>query len=421
MASVLREVHGPRLTFGGQSPVGWLPPVYLRYLSALNDRRRAHMRGFLLLAILACQPSASLAQNPDSLIELQRRATADSNDPSAHYNLAMAEWDRKDWDAAEASLRTAVRIAPAYADAYLALSALVSARGEKHWKQIARERGDSVVRLALRESFAFYRRAFLLNPLVNLRPLGRYSGPDLRIAPRWFQEFKKGVTNLYRGDYAEAYRQLDRAVSESERVGVTPDVLLWHRALAAAHVDSFDVAAGDFRELTTRAATTEQQHPDRVSPLLANDYRFFLSTMLYLGGYFNEAVAGYRQVLENDLSLYVAHVELARMYEASDMWDEAIAERRRALDANPDDPGLMVELAATLLRRGHRDDALPLLGRAGELNARDARVPYLLGEAAIEAGDDDEARRQLTRFLSIAPRGYTPQIASVRSQLEGLK
>src|SRR5438874_2698703 len=83
---------------------------------------------------------ASPAQNPDSLIELQRRATADSNDPSAHYNLAMAEWDRKDWDAAEASLRTAVRIAPAYADAYLALSALVSARGEKHWKQIARER-----------------------------------------------------------------------------------------------------------------------------------------------------------------------------------------------------------------------------------------------------------------------------------------
>src|SRR5205823_726668 len=176
-----------------------------------------------------------------------------------------------------------------------------------------------------------------------------------------------------------------------------PVVLLWNHALAAAHVDSFDVAARDFDNLYAQADLAEIKHPERVSPLLANDYRFFVSTMLYLGGHFDRAVLGFKQCLENDISLYVAHVQLARMYEASDMWDQAIAERRSALDANPEDPGLMVELAATLLRREQRDEAVTLLDQAGTLNPRDARIPYLRGYAALSAGNPQDARQLFSR------------------------
>ena len=142
--------------------------------------------------------------------------------------------------------------------------------------------------------------------------------------------------------------------------------------------------------------------------------------MLYLGGHFDNAVTGFKQSLENDLSLYVAHVQLARMYEASEMWEEAIAERRRALDANPEDPVLMIELAATLLRRDSAAEAVTLLDHSSRLNPRDPRPPYLKGYAALTSGNHVEARRHFTHFLAIAPSTYAAQVTEIRRQLEKL-
>src|SRR5688572_3082304 len=70
--------------------------------------------------------SAAVAQFrlPVKLAELELRAQKDSNDPAAHFNLALAYWNEKRWDAAERSLRTAVMLDARFAPAYVALNYL---------------------------------------------------------------------------------------------------------------------------------------------------------------------------------------------------------------------------------------------------------------------------------------------------------
>ncbi len=57
----------------------------------------------------------------------------------------MGYWRLKRWNDADRVLRQAVALAPEYAEAYLALSALPFVRGEKYWKQVEKQGGKDAV------------------------------------------------------------------------------------------------------------------------------------------------------------------------------------------------------------------------------------------------------------------------------------
>ncbi len=59
---------------------------------------------------LGAPPLAAQFRLPVKLEELERRAKADSNDPAAHFNVALAYWNAKRWADAERSLRLAITI-----------------------------------------------------------------------------------------------------------------------------------------------------------------------------------------------------------------------------------------------------------------------------------------------------------------------
>jgi tetratricopeptide (TPR) repeat protein len=374
------------------------------------------------LAAALCLVSPLAAQMHPDLTVARQRAVADSNDAGAHYDLAMAYWDRKQWDLAEASLRTAIQIAPAYADAYLALSALSVARGEAYWARYGREHGDSAMIKALLRNASYYRKAFLLNPLVNPRPLAAVDS----IAGGAPPDMRDGVTALYQGNYALAFARLDEAKTTTIEAfngstNTLPWSLLWLHGLASAHIDSFEVAAQDFDNLLRQAKNREELHGDTSPPFSSNDYRYLVATMMYLGGHHEEAVAGLTRAVETDGSLFGARVSMAQIYGANGLWSRAINECQLAVDANPDDPGLLVELAATMIRGSRDADALQVLDHAARLNPRDPRIPFLTGHAALGAGRTEDARKSFTQFLAIAPSTYRVQIDQAKAELERLR
>ncbi len=386
---------------------------------------------FAALSAASAPPQGVSPPAPfDSLVA---KAARDSNDATAHYDLALGYWKKKRWEEAERALRTAVAIAPQYPEASLALSVLPVARGEKYWKSLAKTGGKAAVDQALRESENLYRRAFLLNPLVDLRILGRFEGagrgfqvPGSSIFTRywWQDDLDRGITEFSEGHYDRAEALFGRVFRDPRALGPRvefPDVLHWFHGLAAAHLGHWDTAIRDFAELSRRGEAREEDGTVLANPIRINDYRFILATVLYLAGRLDDASAFYRLALEHDLGLYMAHVQLARIAESEQKWDLAIQERQRATEADPDDPSLMIELAAALIKIGRAQDAASLLRRAVELNPRDARGPYLLGLATLQLGQRDEARAAFTRFLAIAPSRYSDQISEVRDQLAALQ
>jgi Tfp pilus assembly protein PilF len=360
---------------------------------------------------------------------LERRMVVDSNDALLHYDLAMAYWKVKRFDDAERELKEAVHLAPQYAEAYLALSALPQARGEKYWKKIEKDQGEDAVLTALESASRHYRRAFLLNPLVDLRVLGEVKEMseiregDMIIWVWWLKPLTRSMKAFKNGKYQEAFNILQRLL-EDEKAGENglnlPEAVLWYHGLTAAVLGKYDTAIHDFAVLTGRAVADEKADPVTAVPLKANDYRYVLATMYYLAGRHEQAVPTFRRALEFDIALYPAHVQLARIFEAEQKWEEAIVERRAAVNANPDDATLLTDLGQTLLRAGRLNEASEALENAMRANSRDPLPPYLAGIVALRMNERASARAAFKRFLQIAPTRYARQIAEVRSQLPAL-
>jgi tetratricopeptide (TPR) repeat protein len=358
---------------------------------------------------------------------LEPKAKADSNDAVVHYDLAMAYWKVKRYDDAERELHEAVTIAPQYAEAYFALSSLAEARGQKYWKRVEKEKGPSAVQAAFDSGARYYRKAFLLNPLVDLRIQQKVDEiSEIRdgiyiIRIWWLKPYTKSLNLIREGRYDQAFKLLDQ-IKKDEKAGDRgrnlPEGILWYHGLTAAHLKRFDDAIETLAVLTGMAVAEEKAESSlAMVPLHANDFRYALATMLYLAGQNQHAAPTFRRALEFDVGLYTAHVQLARMLEAEGQWDEAVQERRAALDANPDDPVLLTDLAQTLMRAGHLEEAADLVQNAMAANPRDPHAPYLAGAIALRLDRKQDARKAFERFLAVAPSRYAAQISEVREQL----
>jgi Flp pilus assembly protein TadD len=99
----------------------------------------------------------------------------------------------------------------------------------------------------------------------------------------------------------------------------------------------------------------------------------------------------------------MAHVHLADLYEQYQMWNEAIAERHRAVEANPEDAALERDLGTTLAHAGRAAEAEAVLRQAMDANPRDPGAPYTLGVIEQQLNKPVDARAALTRFLALAP------------------
>lgn len=386
----------------------------------------------LVLTSLTAPPAAAAQRLklPDKLDKLEARAQADSNDAAAHYNLALGYWSKERYDDAESAMRLAMKIDPQLAEAYLALAHLLYARRPKVWDEISDRQVPEDWLPALEEADRMYRQAFLINPLVDLKIIGAVTPaksvyweayPALR---EIYLMFFQGFDDVLQGKYDRAYFRFERLIDDLEfdrDASRTPQWLLWYHALAAARLEKYEDAIGDLEILLGRALDEERSDELVHVPLKTNEYRYVLATLKHRAGFVDEALALYREALENDLGLYMAHVQIARIHESRENWVEAAEECRRAVAANPEDPSLLYDLGVTLGRANRLGEAQEVLERAEQLNPRDARIPYVLGLVRISRGDTDGAREAFEQFVSIAPSRYEGMISDAERRLKALR
>lgn len=383
------------------------------------------------LLLGAAQPAAAQRAADPTLNELVAQAASDSNAPEAHYALAMGYWKAKRWDDAGRELKVTVSIDPADAEAWLAQWGLFVARGWKYWKGQIKARGIDSVYAEFQAARRREHRAFLIDPMVDLAALGlsdfkedpRIVLKDGDLVPQysawWVPDLQWSIIDMQNGEHPVAEHRLQRIIND-RRIGSdssAPDVILWYHGLAAAHSGDFDAAVRDFYLLTGHANADLAEGDDSGLGYSVNELRYILATVLYHGGRFGEAVGQYRKVVETDLGFYMAHTQLARIYSAAGKWDDAVAERQAAVDAFPENPTLLIELGATLLKAGRPADAIEPLEEGGRLNPRDPLAPYLLGQALDKLGRAEDARTAFSRFLAIAPASYASQASEVRDRL----
>lgn len=365
---------------------------------------------------------------PAPVPELEARVAADTNDAQAHFQLALGYWTEQRYADVERSLRTVLAIEPRFPVAMLALSQLPFACNPRLRFQDP-NRLPPPWRQRLEESRDLERRAFLLDPLVDLSIIGAVLPVlELRILgnsreARRVREMFAAIQDVTDGRYGEGYDRLGgliRALEADRRSGGPPEVLYWYRGLAAGHLEKWDLAIADIGRLLDRAEAPADTTAVPMAFTQVNEFRYLLAVLQHRAGRLDEAVRLYHACLEQDLGLYPAHVQLARIYQARREWDLALLERRRALEASPDDPDLLLEYGVTLFRAGHGAEAEEPLAQVAAARPRNYHAEYYLGAIAAAANDTGAARRHFLRFLALAPRRLTERIAEVTGLLAGL-
>jgi Tfp pilus assembly protein PilF len=371
---------------------------------------------------------------PYKLPELEARAKTDSNDAAAHYNVALGYWNEKRLDDAERSLRTAVSIEPRFAPAHLALAYLPFARRPKLWEELWEGKVPDEALPGITQFETEYRHAFLIDPLVDIRIMGAATPAkaDFLDVKDYLGEvyalFFQGFTDCQEGKYEDCHGRfvtLIREIKGDKFPDRVPSSVLWYKALAAAHLGKYDLAEEHYHLLMdrTREDSLKVKEPGELSrvPLRMNEYRYTLATVLQAEGKIPEAVSLYREVLDNDIGYYMAHVRLAGIYEGAKDYPKAVQERLNAVNANPDDASLLTDLGVTLGKAGQVAQAETRFEEAASANPRDVRPLFWLGLAQFDQGKRDAARDSFNRFIAGAPSRYERQVAMARERLARLQ
>lgn len=382
---------------------------------------------------VAAPLSAQRLKLSASVSELEALVRRDSTDPGAHYLMALGYWSEKRYDDAERFLRQALAIDSRHAPAHLALAYLPFARRPRLWDEVYDNRVPEDQVAVLEQSDREYRHAFLIDPLVDLRILAAVTPPmpdfiDVKsyLGEAWALFFQ-GFSDCQEGRYADCHGRFEaliRAINGDRYAQRIPNSVLWYKGLAAAHIGKYDLATEHFRLLMKRNVDFEKDLEDKGEltrvPLRTNEYRYTLATILHAAGKTSDAIILYQEVLSNDIGAYMAYVRLANIFEAQKEYERAATERLRAVNANPDDASLLLDLGVTLGKAGDFAQAEARLQQALELNPRDVRPLFWLGIAAQQQGKAADARAAFSRYVTLAPSRYERQIAMARERLTQL-
>ena len=375
----------------------------------------------LAVIALATPARAQMARLTESLGSLEKRVRTDSADPVAHYQVGLAYWSYGRFDDAERALKQALVIDPQFAPGYLSLSLLPYARRPKLWEEEEKGKVPAELKEVVEESDRSYRRAFMVDPLVDLQSIALFF--RRRISSGGVgrdEQFARGIEFFYVSQFDQAHASLHRALpSDAKGRAKTGSTALWYHALSAAHVGAWDEALADLTILRERALEVERVAPAAgIGTFQANQMLYLIAVVEQRAGRTREAVAHYEEVLANDIGMYMAHVQLANMHEKNGVYARALTERRRAIAANPYDGSLEFDLGVTLARAGQFASADSVLGGAMASNPANGRIPYMLGLVRRQLGDTAGARSAFDRFLAMAPSSYGEQVADVRRRMQ---
>lgn len=362
-----------------------------------------------------------------SLKDLEATVRRDSNDAAAHYNVAIAYWNAKRFDDAEREFKASIALDGRFAAPYVGLGYLPYARRPRLRDEVSERRVPDEWKAQLEESERMLRRAFVLDPFVDLRLGGavRQRASDFlvemeQIYGEHFRDYFDALDNFFQGDDQKAFDRFQRVynyVGGDRHPDRLFDQLIWLHGVAAGRLQKWKEASWDFDLLYERSLKEERRDSLIFVPLRTTEFLYTRAVLKQRQNEPNEAIRLYRQAVEGDVGLFMAHVHLAEIYENASMWDQAIAERRHAINTNPDDASLLLDLGQTLARANRLQEGERALRDARAAAPRDARIAFFLGVVLEAQGKKDDAHSEYSRFLSLAPSRYARQIEIVKNKL----
>ncbi len=385
----------------------------------------------LLAAPLAAQSRLGPVERRPKLA-----ADADTNDANAYFAHGTRVLKDKPAEAAQA-FYWAVRLDPSSADALDGRRAALIMRraatyrlymeGGRKARESKELKGlDSLSMRALRLDPLFYRKndhtlltTYYRNALRMDNPTAPSGDIDRYVRDMMYNGSPalRAWAEYSEGQFGPALLDYDRAIRASR----DPGYYRLQRGRVYALQGMFPLAINEFRHAAADYAKREED-PDE-------DVVFYVSRAVVehslaiahaRTGQLDSARAALGRAITEDLSYFMAHVELGRLALAAKDTATAVSELALAADLATDEPYVHYLHGSVLLATGQAAEAIAPLKKALELEPVYAAAHFELALAHEKAGDKDAAREGYRRFLALASRRDAPRRAAATERLAGL-
>lgn len=388
-------------------------------------------RGLVVgLIILSVTRSARGQDSLPALSTLEKRVqSGDSLDAQTLFRLALRYEIARRYDDEERTLRAAIAADPKLGTPYLVLGELPYTRDKKLADAERRHEVPPTLTPALDSATRMRQRAWVLNPFGTLHLFeGNPPTQDAVI----LRDRSAATTNRLGGIGVLAYltERYDLAYSAldlywSRRYPNTPDdslppAMVFFHGLAATQEGLYDRAQRDLQILVDRTSALEGSDSLLHIPLNNTSYRYVLAIIKERANKPVDAIQLYHDIIARDLGFYMAYAHLSQIYRQYKMWDSATVSAQAAVEADPDDPSLVLDLGVIQGEAGHLPDAIATLKKAVALDPRYPAAWYRLGVIAQQANQSADARDAFTRFIAIAPHQMGTEVADATQRLSAL-
>lgn len=129
---------------------------------------------------------------------------------------------------------------------------------------------------------------------------------------------------------------------------------------------------------------------------------------LYRQESYDEALAKYLEILEENPGLYQIQANVGNVYKRQGKLDEALAAYQLVLDEDPLHGVALINTGDTLVNQGKFDEAVPYFEKAVEVNPEDEALPFNVGELCFNNGQVEKAIEFYQKAAELKPDWVEP-------------
>ena len=376
-----------------------------------------YAKGILHIAVsLAFVTIAASAQAQRGLPDRPRLPDGeDRNDPWAYFRLANSSL-RRDPDKAADAFFWAARLNPTWAEAYYGRRVALLLRDRP--KLVRYYEGDEGVIRETQGIDSLYLYALTLNPFL---------GPQLDhlILDAMIQEYSRQAANRSGESPSDIAYQIEAYLRQSPRWrailayrdGKNVNALSLYAQAIPRSKDKggiiaergrlfFQMGQYDSAFVNVTEALAELRKADKKDLVFLYESKALMESRIAMieqvKGNKAAAAEAFGRALQEDLSYFPAHVNLAYLALETGDAETVISEMNLAVDIRPDDPGIRYRYGYALGTVSKLEEAEVQLKKAVELDPDYAAPHFTLGEVYQAGGHKPQAIKAYETFLALS-------------------
>lgn len=381
------------------------------------------IQALLLILLLSASCAGPRIKVKEDINVLKSNLEKDPNNAVSHYNLGLAHLSQDNYDDALSCFYNCIERDPMFGLAHFAIYCTEYKKDKQLYRESLKDDPAEQYLTKIDSVQNHFQKAFFYDPffdwsLMTILMESKEHSADLytqELLDLIYEIYYDGFEAFFLGKYETAIEKLNFQIKMLPQFHLAR----FFRGLAYSQIKDYDASINDF---TVLIDSLESYNKNKILPIYleTSELYYLVGNAYKLKGDLTNAQTAFQKILLQDMSYYMAHVQLAWIYEQKKDLRRAIRELDAALYVDPDNPVLHYNKAVYLSATGNIPGSIKEYTRATELNKYAYKAYFNLGLLYEYQKEYQDALKSFSKFMEYVPQNEASSIEKAEIKIDEL-